>query len=360
VNMTNRNDHFNPAVLFPRLLSFGATYGDLARIAGNSVDWESWCSFFIEAANRYELLGTDAQDNRNHVSAAHYFRLASIYFHYSQLRLPICELKFELRRRVVDTFSKFVPLSPRPITKFDIPFENKRLPGYWLQAEPRNPQTPTVILVGGLDSAKEVELHRFAQEFLQRGLHCYVFDGPGQGELLGRIPLQFRFEAVLKHVVDRITDHYRPNALGIFGVSMGGFLGIRGMAADDRIRACVSIGGFFNTQILRKLPAFGKELLQYAHQNDANLKETLVEGLTASGDSILRRPLFVIHGTRDHLVDEEQIEQLATWGGEHTKIWRIEGAEHVCADRFAECLPVIGDWMSSTLRASVTPAIVPQ
>lgn len=355
--MTNHNANFNPALLFPRLLSFGVTYGDVARIAGDCVDWESWCSFFIEAADRYELLGAEAQNNGNHVSAAHYFQLASVYFHYSQLKLPICDLKFDLRRRVVDAFSKFVPLSPRPVTKFDIPFKNERLPGYWLQAGPHNPRTPAVILVGGLDSAKEVELYRFAQEFLHRGLHCYVFDGPGQGELLGRMPLQFRFEVVLKQVVDQITDHYRPDALGIFGVSMGGFLGVRGMAADDRIRACVSIGGFFNTRTLRKLPSFGKELLQYAQQNDANLKETLVEGLTASGDLKLRQPLFVIHGTRDHLVDEEQIEQFAAWGGEHTKIWRIEGAEHVCADRFAECLPVIGDWMSSALGAVVTPAL---
>ncbi len=357
--MTNPNDNFNPAVLFPRLVSFGVTYGDLARIAGNCVDWESWCSSFVEAASRYELLGTKAQNSGNHVSAAHYFRLACVYFHYSQLRLPICDLKFDLRRRGVDAFSKVVSLSPRPITRFDISFQNERLPGYWLHAEPHNMRTPAVILVGGLDSAKEVELHSFAQEFLQRGLHCYVFDGPGQGELLGRIPLQFRFEVVLKNVIDQIVNHYRPDALGIFGVSMGGFLAIRGMAADDRIRAGVSIGGFFNTRTLRKLPSFGKEILQYAYQSDTDLEEALVAGLTA-GDSNLGRPLLVIHGTRDHLVDEEQIEQFAAWGEEHTTIWRIEGAEHVCADRFAECLPVIGDWMSSALGAGVTAETVPQ
>jgi fermentation-respiration switch protein FrsA (DUF1100 family) len=63
----------------------------------------------------------------------------------------------------------------------------------------------------------------------------------------------------------------------------------------------------------------------------------------------MQAPLLIVHGTADHLVDMEQITALQNWACGPVDALVLEGAEHVCCDRFNECLPAMGDWMLSQL-----------
>lgn len=338
---------FNPQLLFPRLIHFGVAYSDLVRVSRLSSGWIDWSQRLNDLAEGYQDL---ALRSENPSSSAHFWRLAAIYSHYSQIKLPIGAVRSARSARVAGAFARFAELAAAPIEHREIPFGSLRLPGYLLGA---GDTSPLVVLVGGLDSAKEVELFSFAQSFLERGLRCYIFDGPGQGELLGRAPLEFRFEKVLAPVIDYLSENLASAPFGVFGVSLGGFLAARGTIPDSRVAACISLGGFFDASTLLKLSPPGSALLRHSLgiPPDASV-EPFARGVCVSERGCGVKPdLLVVHGTEDHLVGEDQIAKFETQIA-RASIWRVDGAEHVCTDRFSECLPAIGDWMAEKLSTS--------
>jgi 2,6-dihydroxypseudooxynicotine hydrolase len=64
-------------------------------------------------------------------------------------------------------------------------YENTSLPAYLRLPDGEGPH-PCVILVCGLDSVKEQELH-WEEELVHRGIATLSFDGPGQGEMWFRM-----------------------------------------------------------------------------------------------------------------------------------------------------------------------------
>lgn len=326
------NNGFAPLGLYPRLLHFGVQYGDLNRITTQARDWPEWCAGLARCAEHYR---ESAEHAASQESAAHFWRLAAIYFHYAQIRIPVSPTKTQYRQESAAAFRRFQRLASDRVRRHDVRVGFEKLPGYRLGADA---DAPLVILVGGLDSAKEVELYSFARCFADRGLQCYVFDGPGQGELFGESPLELRFERVLSGVIDHFQTMAGIRSIGVFGVSLGGFLAARAAAADERIQACLSLGGFYEARTLHKLSPFGAELLRASLQlePDAPLHE-LTDSLSVDAAAgSFTRPLLVLHGTADHLVDDEQIRLFEQWTRCPKNIRRVEGAEHVCTDRFAD------------------------
>jgi surfactin synthase thioesterase subunit len=63
----------------------------------------------------------------------------------------------------------------------------------------------------------------------------------------------------------------------------------------------------------------------------------------------MKCPLLIVHGTEDHLVDMAQIEAMKDWASGPVETMVLDGSEHVCCDRFHECLPFMGDWMTELL-----------
>jgi pimeloyl-ACP methyl ester carboxylesterase len=345
---TESGEQFRVETMFSRLLQFGVTYGDLMRVTSESSDWISWSYKLNRVAETYLSMAANAADVGSQVSAAHFWRLATIYFHYSQIRVPVSDIKMKRRSQTAQAFRNWLKAAGEYVHALDVPFGKIKLPGYLLG---RDSSAPLVVLIGGLDSAKEVELYTLAQEFRVRGMQCFIFDGPGQGELLTRIPLELRFELVLPTVVDYLVEHCSASEIGVFGVSLGGHLAARATAADERIRGCISIGGFYDTGTLSRLPAFAAETLRHALavQNGRSLDQVINGASVADAAPHMSRPLFLIHGMNDHLVEEDQMAKFEKWARGNARIWRMEGAEHVCTDRFAECLPVMGDWMKDIL-----------
>jgi 2,6-dihydroxypseudooxynicotine hydrolase len=258
--------------------------------------------------------------------------------------------KGELQARCRLNFEKLAPLLDPEALRLEVPFKSSLLPGYFRLARPG---APCVILIGGLDSAKEVELGYFAEGFLARGNSVFFFDGPGQGELCGQLPMATDFEHAVSNVIDYLLTHVEIDGqrVGLFGVSFGGYLACRTAASDQRIKACVSLGGFFDSKIFERLsPLAGVTLrrtfgLRESEDLSAIAGQISLEQLRGRMD----RPLFILHGRDDHLVDEGQIAAIREWACGPKKVWIVDGAEHVCTNRFSECLPELSDWMSEQL-----------
>ena len=98
---------------------------------------------------------------------------------------------------------------------------------------------PIVIMVNGADSVKE-EYHNWARQFVRRGLNVLTMDGPGQGEMLGRLPMRpDAWEEPIGAAIDALADSGRVDTsrVGLWGSSMGGFLVLRAAAFEPRSRS---------------------------------------------------------------------------------------------------------------------------
>lgn len=346
----SKNEKPNFAALYSRLINFGIAYSDLERIAAVATDW---ISFGREMANLAELWMRQADKGwrlgQLETPRAHWKRAAD-YYHYAQLKLPDSLLKESFRRASRKCYEKAAVLLDPPAVRYEIPFQSTSLPGY-LRA--KEPGAPCVILIGGLDSAKEVELHYFAETFLGRECSVFFFDGPGQGELYGKESMACGFEHVIAAVIQFLRNDARVGsaALGCFGVALGGYFACRAAALNPEIEACISIGGFFDSRVLPRLPALAQSmcLTAFGLPSDSDLAELTPHFNLAALEARRNTPLLLVHGTADHLVDTEQITALRKWAHGPVDALIFEGSEHVCCDRFNECLPLMGDWMTSSL-----------
>lgn len=336
--------------LYPRLLSFGIGYGDLERISSSVTDWDSFARAMADLGEHWEKSADRSSDLGNLITPRQHWLRAAAYYHYAQLRVPDSVLKERLRVACRRCYRKFVSVSQSPIVRCDIPFDGILIPGY---LRVNAPGAPCVILIGGLDSAKEVELHHFAEIFLARGCSVFYFDGPGQGELYKRALMTSGFEKAVSSVIDFLAVDPRVQAsrFGCFGVSFGGHLACRSSALNPLISACITIGGFFDYRILEKLPPIAAETVKnaFGFSSSEDMSKLFPYVTLEPLKNKMEAPLLIVHGTTDHLVEMDQIHALQQWARGPVETIVLEGSEHVCSDRFNECLPVMGDWMASSL-----------
>lgn len=349
----------NFAALYARLLNFGVAYSDLERISLTATDW---ISFSREMGNLAELWMRQADKGWRfgHLETPRVqWKRASDYYHYAQLKLADSLLKESFRRASRKCYAKAAALLDPPAVRCEIPFRSAHIPGY-LRA--KGPAAPCVILIGGLDSAKEVELHYFAEIFLQRECSVFFFDGPGQGELYDRESLACGFQDAVAAVIQFLRSDPRVGAvpLGCFGVALGGYFACQAAALNPEIEACISIGGFFDARVLARLPALAQStfIRAFGLAPDCDIAEIAPYINLAALTGRMKAPLLLVHGTADHLVDMEQITALRNWACGSVDTLIMEGSEHVCCDRFNECLPMMGDWMTSCLLRK-KPELVP-
>ncbi len=345
----NRNSQTQFQPLFPRLLQFGIAYGDLVNACTRATDWPSWAEALWQQAEAFESAAMVADRDGHTVSAQEARRKAVDYYHYAQLRLSESVAKQQLRDASRRNYSEYASAIQPPAIRIEVPFASGVLPGY---QRIFSCQAPCVVLIGGLDSAKEVELHYLAEVFLKRGNSVFYFDGPGQGELDDQPLVCAEFDAA----VTAVTDHLRLETVGLFGVSFGGHLGCRAAAANKRIHACICLGGFFDGRVFIGASDLVKATVRRRFglepADDLSRLEQVVTLEPFRGR--MKSPLLIVHGSEDHLVDLSQVTAVREWSGGPTELWIVEGAEHVCTNRFSEYLPVIGDWMTDRLANATT------
>lgn len=330
-----------------RLLNFGVSYSDLEKIWGASIDWITFSRAMGNLARQWKRSAEKSWKLGRLATPREQWKRAADYFHYAQLNLPESLLQKSFQRATHACYQRAAELFDPPAIRCQVPFQSGHLPGY---LRIQRPGAACVILMGDLDSAKEVELHYLAEMFLRRSCSVFYFDGPGQGELYGKGSSACGFEHAVSSVIDFLRHDPRVGitSIGCFGIGLGGHLACRAAAGDPRIDACISVSGFFDSGILPKLPlATQAKLLKTfgfstIGQVSPHLTLTPLKGQ-------MKAPLLLVHGTADHLVDMAQIRALQKWACGPIETLLLEGAEHLCCDRFNECLPAIGDWMTNWL-----------
>jgi len=177
--------------------------------------------------------------------ACNYYRNAEFFLHAD----PHDPRILKTARRSRDAFLQAARLSETPIRPVRIPFEDTTLPGY-LCLDGSGKKKPLLLAQTGFDGTGEelyFQIARFANE---RGYHCLIFEGPGQGMALREQHLLFRpnWETVVTPVVDFALKQPEVDGekIALIGYSMGGYLAPRAAAFEPRISALIADGGVFN------------------------------------------------------------------------------------------------------------------
>ncbi len=340
-----------------RATAFGVGYSDLLAANRSAKDWASWSEKIGEFAARYEGLAESAE--RHPKSAEQWWQTTANYYHFAQMFVQ-GERKAAQKAKSHRTYAQFAALTSPPAQRVCIPYGDLELPGYLRIA---TPNAPLVILRGGLEFAKEVEMHQLGQPFIERGLSVLTFDMPGEGELSEQGAAIDQFEAIVETVLNYCRDIVSPEIpVGIFGVSSGGYFAMRAAAMNTRLSACVSVGGFINGLGFLELAAKNQEMVSRLVGKDTSTvtdPDELFLPLSRLPHA-LTCPLLLIHGGKDHLISTEQFEVLQQWAQGETDAWLLPESGHVCYDRFEELLPVSADWMAHKLGlgAAVSPALL--
>jgi pimeloyl-ACP methyl ester carboxylesterase len=130
--------------------------------------------------------------------------------------------------------------APYTIEHVDIPWEDTVVSGN-LHLAPVEGPAPCVFFIPGCDMTKEMAPHPHYNHALQRGMHVFVFDGPGQGESnLRDIALttdnyESAASAALSHLIDR--PEIDADRVGVLALSFGSYWGARFAATDHRLAA---------------------------------------------------------------------------------------------------------------------------
>ncbi|WP_420469916.1 alpha/beta hydrolase family protein [Brevundimonas sp. FT23042] len=204
-------------------------------------EWSVLAQRLQERAEKAHAAGRDITAASAFLRASTYWRASLMYF--SLPEDPRIRINAEASARC---YALYLAVSGYPGEFVKIPYEGGFLPGHFYRSPVAGENAPLLILTPGRDTWAE-DTRWVYDNAVRRGVHCLVYDGPGQGFTLRLQGLPFRpdWEAVLGPVVDFALGlpGVDPDRIGLMGMSFGGFLSIRAAAFDKRIKLCITDPG---------------------------------------------------------------------------------------------------------------------
>ena len=307
-----------------------------------------------EAIGRmHEALGDEALAAGRTITAGEAFRRAALCFHSGQAAFfadPDEKHRVQLLQR--DAYRKAMPYLDPPVTPLEIEFDGIAFPAN-LRLPRGAGRHPCVILNAGADSTKE-EFSTLEEVFLRRGVATVSYDGPGQGPTRRLRPLRPDFEKPVGAIIDRLAARADIDTarIGIWGRSFGGYSAPRSAALEPRIRACISIGGFYDmAEAWPRFPDTTKETIRFAF-GAADLDEAarMAQAYTLKG--LLGRltcPFLVVHSGMDDVCPIESSERMRAEAGGPTELALYPEGNHVCDNIAYKVRPLMADWMAARL-----------
>jgi pimeloyl-ACP methyl ester carboxylesterase len=228
----------------------GSAVGECYETASRIVDGDFQC--FSDAwevtAKRVEAIGRDCLNKGHKVSARDAFLRAVTYWGatsvYASPTDPRQRSSYEKEQAC---FREAAKLFDPEIEIVNIPYENGRtLPGYFILGGPKGEKRPTVLVLGGGDSALE-ELYGVVPVGAQRrGYNVLMFEIPGQKAMFFDYPdLFFRHDAEVPigYVVDYVLSRPEvdPGRIALVGASFGGYFAPRAAAFEKRLAAVIAL-----------------------------------------------------------------------------------------------------------------------
>jgi len=233
------------------LMPYGMSdLGEVLEVVGHiqGSDEESWLESWADLARRLQERAENSDGRTKSVSAATAYLRASTYWRVSLMcfsssgdpRVGV------YARSSARCYERYLQLSGYPGQYVEIPYEGSFLPGHVHRSPKAGAAAPLLIITPGRDTWAE-DTRWVYDGAMRRGIHCLVYDGPGQGFALRLNDLRFRsdWENVIGPVVDfaLTIPGIDPARIGLMGMSFGGFLSVRAAAFERRIKVLVADPG---------------------------------------------------------------------------------------------------------------------
>jgi len=289
-------------------------------------NFESWHTEWLKTAQRVQKYADDSLSSGHKVSAREGYLRASNYYRAAEFFLvdPEDPRILQTWDKSKECFTKAAELFSYKIESVEIPYEGTLLPGYFYTVDRSTNKRPILVVHGGFDSTLEELFTSVALPALQRGYNCLTFEGPGQGGVIRKMKLPFRFdwEKVVIPVMDYATSKKEVDAekIGLMGISMGGYLAARAAAYEHRISACILYNGVYDGRTalessfppaLRKAFENGDDVvvnavIEILMETDANLKFNMKHGMWTTGcktpfELIQKSTSFTLEGVADKI-----------------------------------------------------------
>jgi len=235
-------------------------------------DFESWYTEWHRTADRVCKYGDECLSLGHKVSARQAYLRASGYYRVAEFFLrenPEDSRIVKTWEDSVNSFNEAAKLFPHHFESIEVPYEGTTIPGYFYspsvnidrssatKGSSRNTSRPTLIVTTGFDGTQEELYSQCVVAALQRGYNCITFEGPGQGRVIRKqgIPFRYDWEKVVTTVIDYVLNsshknkeiaEVSPNHIALMGLSFGGYLAARAAAFEDRLSACILNDGLFD------------------------------------------------------------------------------------------------------------------
>lgn len=336
----------------PRFTAQGVDPSDFTRVTGPLERWADWLDAWSANGDLHAGLAREAEETGRNLTAGEAWIQAALSYHFAKFvwMLDLARHRAAADRAVAAMRHAHRLLDPTA-ERLELDFEGATMVGN-LRRPPGIDRPPLVVLIAGLDSAKE-EFFAAENVFLARGMATFSLDGPGQGETGYTATIRPDFEAPVAAALDVLCA--RPdldgNRVGMLGVSLGGYYAARAAAFEPRIRAVVISGGPYDYGALIRHRA-PHSFATFAHNSGTTSKEETYEfAARLTLDGVLGRltqPMVVVFGQRDRLVPWEHAVRVAK-EAPNADLWLFEEGNHVCLNLAYRWRPQAADWLAERL-----------
>jgi len=320
-------------------------------------------AFWQEWMVRWSRLGDDysaaASASATPAGARRAWRSAAACYHWAEfMYFDDATAKTRLRQSVKACFLHGVDRDALNLTTGELQHDGVCIPYYLALPQgyaKGDAPLPCVVLSNGLDSVTEVEVYAFAEQFLERGMAVFMFDGPGQGINVGVHPVPLQFEQVAEHIVTQLHIDPRIDSrhLGFFGVSFGGYLALRvARHLSAHFKGVVNLSGGPAIAPFAGLPRRLKEDFRFAFMCARDYEMQRRFDMLAIDDAFpLQTDLLSVHGARDDIFPLAPLAGLQQVQGARHELIVYPGEAHVCLNYINQYTVHIADWMAQRLVA---------
>jgi dienelactone hydrolase len=319
-----------------------------------------------------EKRGDEALAKGHKSTAGDYYLRAGIYHYNAERFIAPSPEKRAQGARAYKVWHQGIRLRYPKVEFVEVPYEGTTLPALFMPAQDATGPRPTVVVVNGMDNAKEMSIFFCGLEFSRRGFNTLCLDGPGMGEVrrMRDIPSRYDYEVPGSAALDYLIGRKDVDAkrIAIMGYSFGGYYSSRIAAFEKRYAACVALSALHWD--LAAWQAKIKEANKNAPKSVAqsNFQWRWVAGAADEDEGIeiakkfslkdvaknMTCPFLVTHAGNDRVVPVENAQKLYDAVGSKNKSIKIftteeGGAEHAHVDNRPVGVQFAADWLEDVM-----------
>lgn len=240
-----------PAPARKRFLYGGLAAPDLRRTLRSIRSLAEWPTAWNTEGCRLEHLARAAELAPTAVeraTATDYWRAAALAYAFASAAVGNETSSHDaVDQARIAAFQHAAPGLTPPAQAVTLPWPTLPLPGWLRLPAASTGPVPLVVLFNGAGIVKE-EMCLWSDPFLAQGLATLAFDGPGCGELRGRLAIDLGQEDITTAILGWAARHPALDArrVALLGVSFGGAQVIHHVAQNPQIAACVSVTPPYN------------------------------------------------------------------------------------------------------------------